>query len=108
MASANASYGNTAQPQANKSARSSFSSTASSTSPAARKSTWQRFLNGFKPVEEAQTPISIFGPGYYQASKMNAKSSGQQKERQNSSRRASELYQGFKTKVGGEKVNFYG
>ncbi|KAK5094292.1 hypothetical protein LTR70_004184 [Exophiala xenobiotica] len=88
--------------QAEKSARSSVSSTASST--AAKKSRWQRFLNELKPIEEPQAPISIFGPGFYKSPKTN----GQQKERQNSSRRASHLYSEFKTKVGGEKVNFYG
>lgn len=89
--------------QAEKSARSSISSTASST--AAKKSSWQRFLNELKPIEEPQTPISIFAPGFYKNPKTNFQ---QKKERQNSSRRASHIYSEFKTKVGGETVNFYG
>lgn len=113
MATTYAAYGNVmahgAQPQNHKSTRSSVSSTASSTAPAARKSRWQRFVDELKPIEEPQAPISIYGPLVYEKKpKHQSHTQSSKQERQSSSRRASEIYTGFKNKVGGEKVNFYG
>ncbi|KAK5939088.1 hypothetical protein PMZ80_008391 [Knufia obscura] len=117
MAATYAAYSNLSHgaqgPQSEKSARSSVSSTASSTTPAsapAKKSKWQRFVDELKPLEQPQGPITIYGPLVFEKKneKTSRQSSTQERQRQSSSRRASEIYAAFKDKVGGEKVYFRG
>lgn len=110
MATTYAAYANVmhgAQAQPEQSARSSVSSSTSSTAAAARKSRWQRFVDELKPIDEPQTPISIYGPLVFQK-KAKKESQGAKQESPSSSRRASHIYAEFKNKVGGEKVHFYG
>lgn len=75
----------------------------STSNSAVKKSKWQRFVDEFKPVEEPQTPISIYGPLVY---KRVPKSQIEKQPADSFNRRASEAYGKFKAAVGGEPVHF--
>lgn len=92
----NVMHGNKAQKQ-QESARSSVSSAGSTQ----KASTWHRFVDQLKPLEQPLPPVGIYGPipGDHPARKASIEKAAAKKESGVKS-----AYEKFKVFVGGEKV----